>query len=177
MKQSHATIAGQVFVENGKAQLKISGSNDVLSLIAENQAAPDANAMNGKTVVVQGTIPEAAKNKLPAAIRYCSIVEGKNEYCGQEPEIVGGAALLFVYVGGDDTAPGTLATNRSIAFADRCVDRRRQALRSCSAAPRTPPSRAPIGSDLLRKLLRRSLMASQSTGTTASRAATSATAS
>lgn len=75
MKQSHATIAGQVFVENGKAQLKISGSNDVLNLIAENQTAPDANAMNGKTIVVQGTIPEAAKNKLPDAIRYYSIVE------------------------------------------------------------------------------------------------------
>jgi copper chaperone CopZ len=75
MKQSHATIAGQIFVENGKAQVRISGSNDVLSLIAENQAAPDANAMNGKIVVVQGTIPEAAKNKLPDAIRYYSIVE------------------------------------------------------------------------------------------------------
>jgi hypothetical protein len=75
MKQSHATIVGQVFVENGKVQLKISGSNDVLSLIPENQAGPDANAMNGKTVVVQGTIPEAAKNKLPDAIHYHSIVE------------------------------------------------------------------------------------------------------
>ena len=75
MKQSQATIAGQVFVENGKAQLKISGSHDVLSLIAEDQAAPGANAMNGKTVVVQGTIPEAAKNKLPDAIRYHSILE------------------------------------------------------------------------------------------------------
>jgi copper chaperone CopZ len=75
MKQSRATIAGQVFVETGKAELKISGSNDVLSLIAENQAAPDANAMNGKTVVVQGTIPEVAKSKLPDAIRYHSIVE------------------------------------------------------------------------------------------------------
>ena len=62
-------------VENGKAELKISGSNDVLSLIAENQSAADAKAMNGKFVVVQGTIPEAAKNKVPDAIRYQSIVE------------------------------------------------------------------------------------------------------
>jgi copper chaperone CopZ len=81
MKESKATIAGQIFVENGKAELKISGSNDVLSLIAENPAGPsdakalDAKAMNGKFVVVQGTIPEAAKNKLPDAIRYQSIVE------------------------------------------------------------------------------------------------------
>lgn len=75
MKESKATVAGQIFVENGKAELKISGSNDVLSLIAENQAGPDAKAMNGKFVVVQGTIPEATKNKVPDTIRYQSIVE------------------------------------------------------------------------------------------------------
>ena len=76
MKETKATIAGQIFVENGKAELKISGSNDVLSLIAENSAArSDAKAMNGKFVVVQGTIPEAAKNKVPHVIRYRSIVE------------------------------------------------------------------------------------------------------
>lgn len=75
MKQSYATIAGQVFLENGKAKLKISGSNDVLNLIAENQTAPNANTMNGKIVVVQGAIPEAAKNKPPDAIRYQSMVE------------------------------------------------------------------------------------------------------
>ncbi len=80
MKETKATVAGQIFVENGKAELKISGSNDVLSLIAENSAAADAKAvdakgMNGKFVEVQGTIPEAAKNKVPDAIRYRSIVE------------------------------------------------------------------------------------------------------
>ncbi len=77
MKQSNAVIAGQVAVENGKAKLKISGSNDVLMLEAENAAAVDLNAMNGKTVVVQGTIPEAAKNKLPDAIRYRTVEEQK----------------------------------------------------------------------------------------------------
>jgi hypothetical protein len=77
MKESKATIAGQVFVKNDKAELKISESNDVLSLIAENQAGPDVKAMNGKAVVVQGTIPEAAKNKIPDAIRYHSIKEQK----------------------------------------------------------------------------------------------------
>ncbi|MEQ1353424.1 MAG: hypothetical protein ABLT11_05360 [Candidatus Acidiferrum sp.] len=75
MKETKATVAGQIFVENGKAELKISGSNDVLSLIAENSAAADAKAMNGKSVVVQGTIAEAAKKKVPDAIRYQSIVE------------------------------------------------------------------------------------------------------
>jgi copper chaperone CopZ len=77
MKESKATIAGQVFVENDKAELKISESDDVLSLIAENQAGPDVKVMNGKMVVVQGTMPEAAKNKVPDAIRYHSIEEQK----------------------------------------------------------------------------------------------------
>ena len=75
MKQSNATIAGQVFIANGKAQLKVSGSNDVLSLLPEDQAAPDLNAMNGRSIVVQGVIPEPAKNKLPDSIRYHSAVE------------------------------------------------------------------------------------------------------
>lgn len=75
MKETKATIAGQIFVENGKVELKISGSNDVLSLIADQAVASDAKAMNGKFVVVQGTIPEAAKNKVADAIRYRSIVE------------------------------------------------------------------------------------------------------
>jgi len=75
MKQSSATVAGEIIVANGKVQLKISGSNEVLNLSPENQAAPDVNAMNGKTVVVQGTIPEPPKNKTPDSIRYHSIVE------------------------------------------------------------------------------------------------------
>jgi copper chaperone CopZ len=75
MKQASATVAGEIIVENGKAKLKVSGSNEVLNLSPENQAATDVNAMNGKTVVVQGTISEPAKNKVPDSIRYHSIVE------------------------------------------------------------------------------------------------------
>jgi hypothetical protein len=73
MKQSNATVAGQVFLENGKAQLKVSGSNDVLNLLPENQTTPDVNLMNGKSVVIQGVIPEPAKNKVPDSIRYHSV--------------------------------------------------------------------------------------------------------
>ena len=75
MKQSTATISGQVAIDNGKAKLKISGSNDVLNLLPENQAAPDVSLMNGKSVLVQGTIPEPPKSQLPDAIRYHSVVE------------------------------------------------------------------------------------------------------
>ena len=75
MKQSAATIAGQISTENGNPQLKISGSNDVLTLVPESQAAPDARALKGRTVLVQGTIPEPLKGKLPDSIRYRSLIE------------------------------------------------------------------------------------------------------
>lgn len=75
MKQSTAVIVGQLSVENGKPQIKISGSNDVLTLVPDNQAPPDASKMNGKTVLVQGTIPEPPKNRIPDWIRYHSLVE------------------------------------------------------------------------------------------------------
>lgn len=75
MKQLNATIAGTVLLENGKAQLRVSGSNDVLNLIPESQSAPDVNVMNGKNVLVQGIVLEAPKGKLPDSIRYHSIVE------------------------------------------------------------------------------------------------------
>jgi copper chaperone CopZ len=75
MKQSSATVGGEIIVENGNAKLKVSGSNEVLNLSPENDTATDVNAMNGKTVVVKGTIPEPAKNKVPDSIRYHSIVE------------------------------------------------------------------------------------------------------
>jgi copper chaperone CopZ len=74
MKPSAATIAGKVVVANGKAQLQISGSTEMLWLVPESQSAPDAVPMDGKPVVVEGTIPEAGKGKAPDSIRYRSIV-------------------------------------------------------------------------------------------------------
>lgn len=75
MKQSTATIAGTVMVANGKAQLRVSGSNELLLLIPESQTVGDAASMNGKSVLVEGTIPEAGKGKAPDMIRYRSIKE------------------------------------------------------------------------------------------------------
>jgi hypothetical protein len=75
MKDSQATVVGTVEVANGKAQLKVSGSNDALSLVPESQASGDASSLSGKVVIVTGTIPEAAKGKTPDSIRYRSIQE------------------------------------------------------------------------------------------------------
>jgi hypothetical protein len=77
MKESQATVVGTVDVADGKAQLKVSGSNEVLLLVPESQASWDANSFSGKVVDVSGTIPEATKGKTPDSIRYRSIQEDK----------------------------------------------------------------------------------------------------
>ena len=58
MKQSKATVAGTILVTNGKMQLKVSGSNDVLQLVPESESGPNASSMQGKVVTVTGSIPE-----------------------------------------------------------------------------------------------------------------------
>ena len=73
MKDSSVTVAGTVVVTNGKAQLQVSGSNELLTLVPESQSTRDATVLNGKSVRVEGTIPEATKGKLPDSIRYRSI--------------------------------------------------------------------------------------------------------
>jgi hypothetical protein len=75
MKQSTAAVAGTIVASHGKTRLQVSGSNDVLDLVPEAAGAPDAQSMQGKSVVVIGTIPEAAKGKVPDSILYRSITE------------------------------------------------------------------------------------------------------
>ena len=76
MKDSTATVAGTVITTEGKPTLRVSGSNDLLQLVPQPASAPMAS-MVGKTVVVEGTIPEAGKGKAPDSIRYQSITEEK----------------------------------------------------------------------------------------------------
>jgi copper chaperone CopZ len=75
MKDSTATVTGTIVVANGKSQLQISGSNEVLTLVPESQASGDATSLSGKSVLVEGVIPEAAKGKMPDSIRYRSLKE------------------------------------------------------------------------------------------------------
>ena len=76
MKQSQATVDGQVVQEAGKLKLQITGSNDKIELKAE-PGAPAAADLVGKNVEVSGTLPEAPKGKTPEVIRYRTIVEKK----------------------------------------------------------------------------------------------------
>jgi hypothetical protein len=75
MKDSITTVAGTIVVAEGKIQLQVSGSNELLTLAPEPQAAADATSLNGKFVLVEGVIPEAAKGRTPDSIRYRSIKE------------------------------------------------------------------------------------------------------
>ena len=75
MKDSTATVTGTIVVANGRSQLQSSGSNELLTLVPESQASGDATSLSGKSVLVEGVIPEAAKGKVPDSIRYRSLKE------------------------------------------------------------------------------------------------------
>jgi len=74
MKDSQVSIAGTVAVDSGKVQLKVSGSDETLDLTPGGQATPIANSMNGKSVLVDGVVPETAKGK-SFEIRYRALTE------------------------------------------------------------------------------------------------------
>ena len=76
MKDSTAIVVGTVASTNGKAALLVTGSNEALQLVPQSgAAAPTVTSLVGKTVVVEGVIPEGAKGKAPDSIRYQSMTE------------------------------------------------------------------------------------------------------
>jgi copper chaperone CopZ len=75
MKDSTANVAGTVIETDGNAMLKVSGSNDLLKLTPQSASVPSAVSMVGKTVLVEGMIPEAGKGKAPDSLRYQSITD------------------------------------------------------------------------------------------------------
>jgi hypothetical protein len=77
MKESTAILAGTVVITNGETSLRVSGSSDALNLVPESGSVADAASFANKSVLVEGTIPEASKGKVPDAIRYRSIAEAK----------------------------------------------------------------------------------------------------
>ena len=77
MKSSIATVAGTVITTNGKAAVQVSGSNDVLNLVPESGGSIDAGSFIGKSILVEGVLPEASKGKVPDTIHFQSIMEEK----------------------------------------------------------------------------------------------------
>ena len=78
MKDSPATVAGKVTVRNGKAAFQVSGSNEVLDLVPDAESSNVAS-MVGKSVLINGTIPQAAKGRAPDSIRYRSAEEEQSK--------------------------------------------------------------------------------------------------
>jgi copper chaperone CopZ len=76
MKPSNVSVAGKLVMVNGQPQLQVSGSNDVLTLTADTKQA-EGYRLADKSVLVEGTLNEAAKGKAPDSIRYRSITEEK----------------------------------------------------------------------------------------------------
>jgi copper chaperone CopZ len=80
MKDSTAIVVGTIVSTNGKAALLVTGSNEALQLVPQSgAAAPTVTSLVGKTVVVEGTIPEGAKGKTPDSIRYQSMMEEESK--------------------------------------------------------------------------------------------------
>jgi hypothetical protein len=77
MKSSSVGVAGQIALINGRPQLQVSGSNDLVNLVPESPQTANVNAIAGKLVFVEGTLDQAEKGKAPNTIRYHSITEEK----------------------------------------------------------------------------------------------------
>ena len=77
MKESKLVAAGKVIQAAGGLKLQISGSNEVLALVADSGSASAPNPSNPSTSIVEGSIPESAKGKIPDLIRYRSITAEK----------------------------------------------------------------------------------------------------
>jgi copper chaperone CopZ len=77
MKQSRITAAGKVTQAAGGAKFQISGSNDLLSLVQESPTVPSPATNTSATFLVEGTIPESTKDKVPDSVRYRSLTEEK----------------------------------------------------------------------------------------------------
>lgn len=73
MKESKIVAAGKLIQDAGGSKFQVSGSNEVLSLVADASASAAPSAAGSATFVVEGTIPESAKGKTPDAIRYRSL--------------------------------------------------------------------------------------------------------
>jgi hypothetical protein len=75
MKPSNVSVVGKIVMMNGQPQLQVSGSNDLVNLIPDAPQTANVNAMTNKLVLVEGTLNEAAKGKVPDTIRFRSIAE------------------------------------------------------------------------------------------------------
>jgi copper chaperone CopZ len=71
-KGAIVTVSGKLTGSAAAPILEVTGTNDHYALHPAGQPL-DLSALIGKTVEVQGTLPQAAKGKVPDSLRYKSI--------------------------------------------------------------------------------------------------------
>jgi copper chaperone CopZ len=72
MKDSKIVAAGMLIQESGSVKFQISGSKDILSLVAEVSGTPPPVSFGSTVFLVEGTIQENSKGKTPDVLRYRS---------------------------------------------------------------------------------------------------------
>jgi hypothetical protein len=72
-KQSRVEVNGVLVSDTGGLRLKVSGTDENFALVGDGAAMDKARNMVGKAVVVNGTIPEVPKGKLPETLRLNSV--------------------------------------------------------------------------------------------------------
>lgn len=74
-RQSTVVVTGTLVSTDQKLELRVSGSNELFGLIPDKQQAKtsDLKQLSGKTVTVEGVIPETPKGKKPDTIDFRSI--------------------------------------------------------------------------------------------------------
>jgi copper chaperone CopZ len=72
-KQTKVDVNGVLVSDAGGLRLKVSGTDESLTVTGDAAAMEKAYRMVGKRVVVNGTIPEIPKGKLPETLRLNSI--------------------------------------------------------------------------------------------------------
>ena len=74
-KQSTVTVSGTLLSDSGKLKLRVSGSNETFGLVQDTQQIRqfDLKQMVGKTVTLEGVIPEVQKDKKADMIEFRSI--------------------------------------------------------------------------------------------------------
>ena len=73
VKGSKLIVDGQVITTGSAPELQVSGSNDRFRL-QPSGTAPRASQLNG-TIEITGSVPEAAKGKIPDVLTYESVVQ------------------------------------------------------------------------------------------------------
>jgi hypothetical protein len=73
MKESQIVAVGKLVQGSKGSQMKISGSNDLVNLVPESSTVTPLTAPDSQTFVVEGSLLEATKGKIPDVIRYKSL--------------------------------------------------------------------------------------------------------